>query len=132
MNYIASFFSATDVPEKSTFSFKNKYTFEKRRSEYEKIHNKYPDKVIVVLEDPKYHTNAKDKTLKRICPFDMSVGQLRFYIRKKRVLDESQSIILFVNNVIPKSNEFMGTINEKYQDDDGFLYISYMIEDTFG
>jgi len=131
-SYIAPFFSNTSVAENSTFSFKNKYDMHQRKSEYTKISSKYPDSVIIILENPKTPKHSKDKILKRICKYDMSMGQLRYYIRRKIGLSDSQSIVFFINNIIPGSDELVGVYNDKYQDDDGFLYITYTLEETFG
>jgi GABA(A) receptor-associated protein len=47
-------------------------------------------------------------------------------------LPAEQAIFLFVNGVIPPTAALMNTIYEEHKDEDGFLYISYSGENTFG
>jgi GABA(A) receptor-associated protein len=53
-------------------------------------------------------------------------------IRKRLKLPAEQAIFLFVNGVIPPTAALMNTIYEEHKDEDGFLYISYSGENTFG
>jgi len=39
---------------------------------------------------------------------------------------------LFVEDVLPPSSALMSQIYEKHKDSDGFLYITYSGENTFG
>lgn len=130
--YISSYFTGQNIPERGNYTFKVKYSYEKRRGDYDKLIEKHPGKIFVILEDLKLHSNNKDKIIKKMCPTELTIGQLRFYIRRRRKLSETESIVLFLQGYIPKSASQIGEINDKYQDVDGFLYISYMVEETFG
>ncbi|CAM9652320.1 unnamed protein product [Chrysoparadoxa australica] len=41
-------------------------------------------------------------------------------------------MFLFINNVVPTTNALISTIYEQHQDPDGFLYLKYASESTFG
>jgi len=47
-------------------------------------------------------------------------------------LSPEKAIFLFVNNVLPPTAELMSRIYKDYKDEDGFLYITYSGENTFG
>jgi len=56
-----------------------------------------------------------------------------FEIRKHMPnLNEEKAIFLFINEVLPPSSALMSQIYEKHKDEDGFLYITYSGENTFG
>ena len=56
-----------------------------------------------------------------------------YVIRKRLKLTSDKSIYLFINEkIIPTTSALLGEIYEKYKDEDGFLYISYGGESTFG
>ena len=56
-----------------------------------------------------------------------------YVIRKRIKISPEKSIYLFVDNkVIPATSSVLGVIYKMYKDDDGFLYIGYGGESTFG
>lgn len=112
--------------------FKTKNRFEDRRSESNKIINKYPLRVPIIVEKcDKSLINDIDKN-KYLVPNDLNMNQFVYIIRKRIKLDQSQSIFLMINNTICPSNTPVGSVYDDYKDDDGFLYIKYTNENTFG
>ena len=69
---------------------------------------------------------------KYLVPSDLTVGQFMFVIRKRLKLPPEQAIFLFVNGTIPPTGALMNQIYEEHRDVDGFLYITYSGENTFG
>eukprot|EP00126_Sphaerothecum_destruens_P007225 Sdes_comp19748_c0_seq1m11761 len=43
-----------------------------------------------------------------------------------------KAIFIFVNNVLPPTSASMATIYEEQKEEDGFLYVTYSGENTFG
>ena len=41
-------------------------------------------------------------------------------------------VFIFINNILPPTASLMSTIYEEQKDSDGFLYITYSGENTFG
>ena len=120
-------------PSKSNYAFKMQYSFEKRLNESERIRNKFPDKVPIIVEKSDHSFLPELKKRKYLMPNDVELGQFIYLLRKNIQLDSSQAIFLFVNNsTIPTTSEKLGNIYEKYHDKDGFLYITYAAENTFG
>ena len=69
---------------------------------------------------------------KYLVPSDLTAGQLIYVIRKRLNLKENKAIFLFINNVLPPTSYSLNYLYELYKDDDGFLYITYSGENTFG
>ena len=72
-----------------------------------------------------------DKT-KFLVPMDLTVGQFIYVIRKRIQLSPEKAIFLYVNNVLPPTSSLMSQIFEEQKDEDGYLYITYSGENTFG
>ena len=112
--------------------FKTKHDFQKRISESNKIMEKYPQRVPIIVEKCiKSQINDIDKC-KYLVPKDLNMNQFVYIIRKRIKLDQSQSIFLMVNNTVCPSNIPICNVYNDYKDEDGFLYIKYTGENTFG
>lgn len=115
-----------------TSQFKVKYTFEDRKKEADKILSKYPDRIPIILEQ---HGKSMIKDIDRnkfLVPNDITLGQFIFIIRKRLELSPEKAIFLFVNNTLPTSSDIIGELYNKNMDEDGFLYMVYSGENTFG
>lgn len=105
---------------------------DKRASESSRIRSKYNDRVPVIVERAeKSDIPALDKK-KYLVPADLTVGQFVFVIRKRIKLSAEKAIFIFVNNVLPPTAALMSAIYEEHKDEDGFLYVTYSGENTFG
>uniref|UniRef100_T1IJP9 Gamma-aminobutyric acid receptor-associated protein-like 2 n=1 Tax=Strigamia maritima TaxID=126957 RepID=T1IJP9_STRMM len=112
--------------------FKEEYTYDERKTESSKIHEKYVDRIpVIVQKAPHTHIPTIDKQ-KFLVPTDITVAQFMWIIRKRIQLAPEKAIFLFVGKVLPQSSATMGSIYKSYSDDDGFLYITYSGENTFG
>jgi len=112
--------------------YKEENSFDKRHSEGEKIRNKYPDRIPVIVEKlPVAKIRELDKS-KYLVPADLTVGQFYFLIRKRIQLKSEDALFFFVNNTIPASSTPMGELYQQFHDDDNFLYVAYSDESTYG
>lgn len=114
-------------------AFKEQYSFDQRYTEYKKIHTKYPDRIPIICEK---HSNSKnipdiDKN-KYLVSADISLGQFIYVIRRRINLKPEQSIFLFINDIIPSSSNCLLDLYNNHRDKDGFLYITFSSENTFG
>ena len=112
--------------------FKSMHSFNDRKEEYLRIKSKHPNKIPVICE--KHHNSSlpqNDKQKYLVDP-DLTLGHFMYVIRKRIKLDPSQAIYMFIQGKIPSSNETIQSIYHNYFDEDGFLYMSYTNEDTFG
>tara|TARA_B110000971_G_C19830910_1_gene417949 strand:- start:68 stop:328 length:261 start_codon:yes stop_codon:yes gene_type:complete len=69
---------------------------------------------------------------KYLVPSDLTVGQFQYVIRKRIKLAPEKALFIFVSNSIPPTASLMSTVYEEQKDDDGFLYVQYSGESTFG
>lgn len=114
------------------FKFKSDNTFEKRKEESKRILEKYPERIPVIVEKQKKSKIADIEKTKYLVPRNLTVGQFNFMIRNKIKLTQEQALVLFCNNILPLQSAEMSTIYKQHVDQDGFLYISYCGENTFG
>ncbi len=113
-------------------TFKNEHELPSRSAEASRIRSKYPDRIPVICErSPGSDIDDIDKK-KYLVPADLTVGQFIYVVRKRIKLHSEKSLFLFVNGKIPPSSQLMSVIYDENQDDDGFLYIVYSGENTFG
>ena len=80
------------------------------------------------------HTKATPKIdkVKYLVPKDLTMAQFMYVIRKRMELSSNSALFAFVNNTIPPSSSLLSDIYEQHKDEDGFLYITYSGEQTFG
>ncbi len=97
------------------------------------ILEKYPDRVPLIIQPSKNDRDAYpiDKS-KYITPRDLTLMQLQQIVRKRIRFPAENALFLFINNKIYPITSLIGTIYDDNKDDDGFLYVTYCQESTFG
>jgi GABA(A) receptor-associated protein len=108
------------------------FLLDKRKSEAERIRAKYPDRVPVICEKADRSDIPDIDKKKYLVPADLTVGQFHYVIRKRIKLAPEKALFLFCGNSIPPNAALMSTVYEEQKDEDGFLYIQYSGESTFG
>ncbi|KAL7008725.1 ubiquitin-like protein atg8 [Cystobasidiomycetes sp. EMM_F5] len=116
----------------SASKFKFEHPFEKRRAEADRIRQKYADRIPVICEKNERSDIATIDKKKYLVPSDLTVGQFVYVIRKRIKLEPEKAIYIFVEEILPPTASLMAAIYEEYRDEDGFLYITYSGENTFG
>ena len=112
--------------------FKLEHSIDQRKAESFRIRAKYADRIPVICErSDKSKVQDIDKK-KYLVPADLTCSQFMYVIRKRLKLPPEQGIYLFVNGVIPSSAAMLNAIYEEHKDEDGFLYMTYSGENTFG
>lgn len=143
--------SNNNTPPTNRLAFKSQFPFEVRKKECERITKKYIDRIPVIVErqglattsattsssNNNFSVNAGsvpelDKR-KYLVPQSLTIGQFVYIIRKRIELPPERAIFVFVNNgILPNTSTLMSQLYLEYKDKDGFLYISYAGENTFG
>ncbi|RVW41569.1 Autophagy-related protein 8i [Vitis vinifera] len=100
--------------KKSMSSFKNEFSYEERLEE---------------SRDIIANTQIESRFL---VPRDMSVGQFIHILSIRLHLTPGKALFVFVENTLPQTASLMDTVYESFKDEDGFLYMSYSSEKTFG
>ncbi|KAB1221803.1 Autophagy-related protein 8C [Morella rubra] len=105
---------------------------ERRLAEAARIREKYPDRVPVIVEKAERSDIPDIDKKKYLVPADLTVGQFVYVVRKRIKLSAEKAIFVFVKNTLPPTAALMSAIYEENKDEDGFLYMSYSGENTFG
>jgi GABA(A) receptor-associated protein len=115
-----------------TSDFKFDYSFEQRLEESSRVLIKFPDRRPIICERTRKTDLPKIDKKKYLVPYELTIGQFIYVIRKRMQLKPEEAIFLFINNKTMSSNSIIGNVYEYEKDVDGFLYIQYTKESTFG
>ncbi|XP_062111028.1 autophagy-related protein 8i-like [Humulus lupulus] len=113
-------------------SFKQEYSFDERVDESKNMIAKYPDRVPVIIEKYTRTDLPEMEKKKYLVPRDMSVGQFIHILSSRLQLSAGKALFVFVKNTLPQTASCMDIVYDTYKDEDGFLYMCYSSEKTFG
>jgi GABA(A) receptor-associated protein len=115
-------------------SFRDNFPFQKRLNESIIIREKYPNRIPIICEKWGNDTEIPNIDRKKyLVPNDLSVANFMYVVRKRLKLSSDKGIYLFINDkVMPTTSASLSQYYESHKDEDGFLYISYSGESTFG
>lgn len=114
--------------------FKSRTSLSARIAESERIRQRFPGRVPVIVEKA---SRAADVPALHKCKFlapdHMNIGQFIYVIRKNLSLPPEKALFLFVGDILPTTATLMSELYAYHKDQyDGFLYIKYSSESTFG
>jgi GABA(A) receptor-associated protein len=132
MKSVERFFNDNLKPK--PLSFRDKFSFKKRLDESTRIMEKYPDRVPIICEKWGNDSEIPDIDRKKyLVPMDLSIANFMYVIRKRLKVSPDKGIYLFINDhIMPTTSALIAQYYEQYKDDDGFLYVAYSGESTFG
>ena len=104
--------------------------FETRVQETHAIKIKHPDRIPIIVE-PRPDAPSIDKR-KYLAPKDLVFSQFIYVIRKRLQLNSEHALFFFNGNTVINGQHTLSQIYNQYHDEDGFLYLSYDNENTFG
>ncbi|KAM0848729.1 hypothetical protein ACQ4PT_054196 [Festuca glaucescens] len=113
-------------------SFKLEHPLERRQAEANRIREKYHDRIPVIVEKAGKSDIPDIDKKKYLVPADLTVGQFMYVVRKRIKLGAEKAIFIFVKDTLPPTAALMSAIYEENKDEDGFLYMTYSGENTFG
>jgi GABA(A) receptor-associated protein len=97
------------------------------------ILEKYPDRVPLIIQPSKNdRDNYPIDKSKYITPRDLTLLQLQQIIRRRIRFPAEKALFMFINNKIYPITSIIGQVYDSNKDSDGFLYITYCQENTFG
>jgi GABA(A) receptor-associated protein len=114
-------------------TFKKKYSFDQRLKESKHIKLKYPDRTPVIVSKCKNSTLNNITKHKYLVPNDLTMAHFIYVIRKRiKNLDPCEALYLYIENTLVTPSELIMVTSKNLADKDGFLYIEYTSEATFG
>jgi len=121
----------------STPNYKKVTSFEERKQKSLKMVLSYPDRIPVIIEMSPSSANyqsyiAASHKVKYLVPYDLTMGQFIKILRDKIKIEPTTALFFFINNKIFPITTPIGTIYKSEADEDGFLYIEFCEESTFG
>ena len=112
--------------------YKKEFALSERKSESATILEKHPDRIPVILEQAENSNLPSVDRKKYLVPKSFTVGQFVFIVRKRIELSPDKAIFIFANRSLPATSAMMSTLYNEHKHDDGFLYLQYSAESTFG
>jgi GABA(A) receptor-associated protein len=97
------------------------------------LKNKYPGRVPIIVEKSKRDKSEyKIENSKYLIPVDLKISEFIYIIRKKIKIDSNKAIFIFIDNMLVPMNQTIGENYNSLKNEDGFLYVTYAFENTFG
>jgi len=112
--------------------YTDKYDINLRKMECKKILLKHPNKIPIIVEKNDKCSFIDINKKKYLSPNDMPISQFIFIIRKRISLKPSETLFVMINDKIIPNGKTLGEIYEDEKNEDGFLYMVYTSENTFG
>jgi GABA(A) receptor-associated protein len=106
-----------------------------REEEAARIRARYPDRIPVVA-----YRAARSTALphmdrnKFLTPSTMTMGEMVFVLRKRMKLDPAIAVFVFCGDtgILAPTSACMSDLYARHKHHDGFLYLTYCAENTFG
>jgi GABA(A) receptor-associated protein len=122
-------------------SFKQANSLQDRLDQFSKVNSAHPNKIPVIVERAPQSSSSRrtpatmlpdiDKN-KYLVPGDLTVLQFMSLIRKRIKLANDQALFIYVNGTLPASSTMFSGLYAEHRDEDGFLYVVYTGESSFG
>lgn len=113
--------------------YKTKFTLEQRKNECIRIRSKYPKRIPVIIEmDKKCKSLPSIDKKKFLFTPDITIAGLLWVIRERVKISDKQNIFIFVDNKLLSTTMLLSQAFAENKDEDGYLYVTYTAEDTFG
>ncbi|XP_058766754.1 autophagy-related protein 8i-like [Vicia villosa] len=115
-----------------TSCFQDEYTFKQRLEESRDIIAKFPDRIPVIVERYSKCDLPELEKKKYLVPRDLSVGHFIHILSSRLSLPAGKALFVFVRNTLPQTASVMDSVYRSFRHEDGFLYMYYSTEKTFG
>lgn len=102
--------------------------------EAQKMIQSHPDRIPCIVDRSQRSILPMIDKRKYLVPRDLTMGQFMYIIRKRLKVPETVSLLLMSakNNSLFTQDITMGLVYEQHRHSDGFLYLIYTGENTFG
>lgn len=105
-----------------------------RKKESQDLINSHPGKIPVIIKpESSIRNHFQIQQSRFLVPSLYSFHEFIFLIRKRLQLKQSESLYISVGlNSFPSLSRSLSSIYSEYKDPDGFLYMNYSSEATWG
>lgn len=117
---------------KQVSAYKATHTLEERKREADKVRERTPDRIPVICEKVENSAVPELDKKKYLVPPDVNVGAFLTSIRRRMTIEPEKAIFLFVGDTVPANGTLMSDLYNTYKDEDGFMYVTYSGENTYG
>ena len=111
--------------------YKQEKSLEERKQESALMLARFPDRVPVIVEKRSQSISTIDKK-KYMAPKSLTLGQFSFVIRRRLKLKSTEAIFIFINKKLIQQTQTLEDTYANEKDEDGFIYLVYDFENTFG
>jgi len=114
-------------------NFKKDFSFEQRVSESDRVLQKHPNKIPIICEKALGRADLPEiDKIKYLVPMEFTLGQFMYVVRQRIKLKSEEALFFIIGNSFFSSSTIIGHLYYLYKNKDGFLYIQYSKENTFG
>merc|ERR1712126_532322 len=119
--------------DKMKSKFKSAKSFEERTKDAAQIKHEHPDKIPVIVERASTEKNLPllDKA-KFLVPSHVGLHEFIRVLRRRMELSPGQALFLMSSRGLPPGTQSIAELWDADGDDDGFLYLNYAAQETFG
>ena len=103
----------------------------KRLDEYQRVRNKYPERIPVILKKSGNDTPEIDRN-KYLVPKDITFSSFVGVIRQRLKMKPDQALFVMANNTLVNQTDLMSSVYSRHKCPEGFLLLDYSLESTFG
>lgn len=106
--------------------------FDSRLRESQRITKKYPNRIPCIIQKEDKSKLVSIKNVKYLVPFESKIMDIMMVIRKHLHLEHYHALFLSINQTVLSGSTTIGSIYEINKEKDGYLYLYYTEEQTFG
>lgn len=117
---------------KEMSAFKRANSIEKRIKEASRVLEKFPDRIPVICEPSAKSNHLKMDKIKFLVPKDLTISHFIMIVRGRLKLDASVALFFVVGDIVAASTSTLNDLYYNHADADGFLYLTFSEENTFG
>ncbi|RKO94706.1 microtubial binding protein [Blyttiomyces helicus] len=119
--------------QSSDISYKDQRSFEERKKECDRILQKYPDRIPIIVERSSNRNDIPQIDKKKyLVPGEITWANLIAVIRKRIRITPEKGLYVFVNGQIVPHSQLVCQIYQENKNECGFLFVTYSLENTFG
>jgi GABA(A) receptor-associated protein len=112
--------------------YKKSTSLEKRKEEAIRSLEKHPDMIPIIFEKQNNSMVPNLDKCKVMTSNKYTVAEFVYTMRNRVKLKNEEAFFIYINNTIPNMTITMAQLYKENKDIDGFLYIVYASEATFG